>query len=219
MFFISLISILFSGIFFPQTIFNNDISPILFLINCFTGIIVILKNKKIIRFGGVLLIVIALHFILSHILRHHLDSFEVIRLAAFSIFYVIVTYDLIKQVLQAKIINKNVIFGLMCGYFCLGLIGSFMFITIEIYHPGSFHGIVNRGYVKETNSLIYFSYVTLLTVGFGDITPTTLLARKATLITGFMGQFYMVILTAIIVGKYISQIENENKQGEDKKKP
>ncbi|RXP44771.1 hypothetical protein EC396_16550 [Lutibacter sp. HS1-25] len=212
-FFISLLSILFSGIFFPENIFNIDVAPFLYLINAFSGILVVFKSKKNINFAKILLIVIFLHFIISFFLKQNSRYFEVFKLIAFSVFYVLITYDLIKQVLLAAIIDRNVIFGLMCGYFCIGLVCSFMFITIEIFYPGSFNGVVSDGgYIKEYSSLVYFSYITLLTIGFGDITPITLLAKKATLLTGFMGQFYMVILTAIIVGKYISQLDNERRE-------
>jgi len=52
---------------------------------------------------------------------------------------------------------------------------------------------------------MYFSYITLMTIGYGEITPLTPLAQKATILIGLAGQFYLVIITATIVGKYINQ--------------
>ena len=44
-----------------------------------------------------------------------------------------------------------------------------------------------------------------MTIGYGEITPVTLLAQKATILIGLLGQFYLVIITAIIVGKFLTQ--------------
>ena len=53
--------------------------------------------------------------------------------------------------------------------------------------------------------LMYFSYITLMTIGYGDILPVTPIAHKAAMFIGLIGQFYLVILTAIVVGKFINQ--------------
>ena len=61
----------------------------------------------------------------------------------------------------------------------------------------------SRDVAIELDSIMYYSYITLMTIGYGDIVPATPLAQKATILTGLMGQFYLVIVTAIVVGKYI----------------
>ena len=167
----------------------------------------IYKTKKLKRFFFLLLVIIVIVFYRSQILQKNTDSNDFIRLAAYFIFYVMVTSELIKQVWKSKIIKRNIIIGLMSGYICIGLIGFFIFLTIEISSPGSFYGIDLNMHesTSQVDSLLYFSYITLLTIGYGEITPVTLIAQKATILTGLAGQFYMVILTAIIVGKYISQ--------------
>ncbi len=55
---------------------------------------------------------------------------------------------------------------------------------------------------------MYFSYITLTTIGYGDILPITILARKASILIGLVGQMYLVVITAIVVGKYIKQSSN-----------
>ena len=52
---------------------------------------------------------------------------------------------------------------------------------------------------------MYYSYITLMTIGYGDILPITPIAQKAAIFIGLIGQFYLVVLTAIVVGKYINQ--------------
>mgnify|MGYP000869267220 FL=1 len=87
-----------------------------------------------------------------------------------------------------------------------------MFYTIELVNPNSFSGLVfNPNIEREiTEQLLYFSYVTLLTIGYGEILPISSLAQKAAILVALLGQFYLVILTAIVVGKYINQSFKNN---------
>ena len=117
------------------------------------------------------------------------------------LYYIVVTYELIKQVWHAKLVNKTVIFGLISGYLSLGFIGFFICTSIEFVHPGSFQGNISAE--SLTDSLMYYSYISMMTIGFGDITPSTLLAQKATILIGLLGQFYLVIITGVVVGKFI----------------
>ena len=115
------------------------------------------------------------------------------------LFYIFVTYEIIKNVWNAKLIGRDVI---------LGFIGYFIFLSVNLADPNSFVGLnlVEVGNDSYSEGLMYFSYITLLTIGYGDITPITPIAQKATIFVGLTGQFYLVILTAITVGKYLNQL-------------
>lgn len=207
LFFFSLISVLFGGIFFPLGWFEDYLVPILYIVNFLSGILMISKTKRLKRLFLFLVLILLYLFYRVQISKNGDDVYKFVRLATYYVFYFIVTIELIKQVWQAKIVTKNVIIGLMCGYICLGLLCFFVFLTIEMVTPGSFNGIDLKSIniTEQVDALLYFSYITLLTIGYGEITPVSLIAQKATIITGLMGQFYMVILTATIIGKYISQ--------------
>jgi voltage-gated potassium channel Kch len=73
--------------------------------------------------------------------------------------------------------------------------------------PGSLNGIEKEALVSE---YVYFSFITLLTIGYGEIVPVSDLAQKAAILVALIGQFYIVILTAIVVGKYINQYAQKN---------
>jgi hypothetical protein len=124
-----------------------------------------------------------------------------------------VTLEIIKQVANTSYVNKTVILGLISGYISLGLLAYFMFFTIEFIEPNSFSGLINNSNIEHdlTEQLIYFSYVTLLTIGYGEILPVSSLAQKAAILVALLGQFYLVILTAIVVGKYINQSSKKTK--------
>ena len=128
-------------------------------------------------------------------------------------FLIAVEYQIIWQIWHTKKVNKKVIFGMMSGYISLGFIGFFIFLSQEIFSPGSFSGLIisDSSSINLIDRLMYFSYITLMTIGYGEITPVTELAQKATILVGFSGQFYLVIITAIIVGKFINQTGDRKK--------
>ena len=138
------------------------------------------------------------------------DNF-ILRLSVYFIFYIIVTHQIILQIWKAKRVDNIVIIGLMCGYISLGFLAFFLFTTIELLEPNSFKGLViqTEGGTEGLDSIMYYAYITLMTIGYGDITPATPIAQKASIITGLAGQFYMVIVTAFIVGKYISHSKHK----------
>ncbi|MDW5290344.1 potassium channel family protein [Formosa sp. PL04] len=213
-FFATIIIILFSPIFLVNDEISDILNQLAIILNFLAGIVLLSKNKRLMKLFFILVGIIII-FIIRDFFHHRPEIFlEYVKLACYFTFYIIVSFELIKQVIKAKLINRNVIIGLMCGYICLGLVCFFAFFTIEFIHPGSFNGVdFNLDVSGKKDALLYFSYISLLTIGYGDITPATVVAQKATMLTGLAGQFYMVILTAIIVGKYISQTSKESKNG------
>lgn len=75
-----------------------------------------------------------------------------------------------------------------------------LFFLIELNFPDSF--ILPENW--EYYDFIYFSYVTLTTVGFGDITPVHPFAKSFTILISIAGQLYLTILIAIVIGKYLA---------------
>jgi hypothetical protein len=212
LFFISQIVILFGSLLIPSGVFESLVLSIFFLINIVAGIVLVSKSKSFLWFFIGLLCILLSNFIFK--LEEKQLLFRYIKLGGYFLFYGFVATQLIKQVWQAKIVDRNVIFGLISGYISLGLIGFFICIAIEISNPGSFDGLKVMASNTDalTEQLMYFSYITLLTIGYGDILPVTTLAQKATILIGLMGQMYLVVITAIVVGKYINQSTVTNKK-------
>jgi Ion channel len=206
-FFVTLLSILFGTLIVPVILFEEQISPLFFLANLTAGLIMIQKKKWLYRLGITLLIMGSLIFIADQSGIVDQESIGFMRMAIFFSYYVIVSYEIIFQVWYSKKITRNIIFGLISGYISLGLIGFFICITIEMMAPGSFQGgLINAANPELiSEQLMYYSYVTLLTIGYGDILPMTPIAQKAAVLIGLLGQFYLVIITSIVVGKYVSQ--------------
>ena len=204
LFFFSLICVLFGSLFFPVELYADRISPALFLLNFISGMLFFIYRKKQVLVVA-LIFIIALGILLFNSIGNTEDnSIRYLRLVLYFIFYCLVTLQIIGQVWNAETVNRSVIFGMMCGYMSLGLLGFFTFFTIELATPGSFNGVLmDLSIAAKIEELLYFSYITILTIGYGDISPATDMAQKATMLFGMMGQFYLVIVTAVVIEKYI----------------
>jgi len=102
------------------------------------------------------------------------------------------------------------IYGAFCGYFLIGLAFGHLYCAVDTLVPESFRGpdglpLQTRDEVHQRFLLTYFSLVTLTTVGYGDITPAQGAARGLAMVEAVIGQFYLVVLMAELIGIRISQ--------------
>lgn len=107
---------------------------------------------------------------------------------------------LVRQLLLIKEINLQFILGPLLGFLYLGIIGGVLFESIDLINSDSFRLI--EGY--SGYSFYYFSFISITTVGYGDITPLTAPAQSITLVMNIIGQFYLAIVIGVFVGKYIN---------------
>jgi voltage-gated potassium channel len=124
-------------------------------------------------------------------------------------FFAFALYGILRAIL-AKQASGDAIFGAVCGYLLLGIIWSLVCSAVETASPGSF-AIQASGGADVVPSrldrgvLSYYSFITLATVGYGDVTPTTPLARTLAWIEAITGQFYLAVLVAGLVGFKVTQ--------------
>lgn len=205
-FFSTQLAILFGSLVVPLDFYEKVLSPALFLFNLGAGLLFISQRRVLVRIFMVLFLIALFVFGWNFVGKPEaLGPLEYVRLSVYFLFYIAVTIEIIKQVWRAEKVSKNVIMGLMSGYIAIGLVGFFLFLTIEIVHPGSFGGLLfgEASVESKMDSLLYYSYITLLTIGYGEIFPATAVAQKAAILIGLAGQFYLVIITAVVVEKYI----------------
>lgn len=203
-FFFSLLLVLFGSLFFPFGIYSNFMEPIIFLLNVLAGVQLMANHRRLfIICQGIFFLVLATS-ILERIFPETLggDISSKIKLAIYFFFYSMVTVQLILQVWYAKEVNSRAMMALMGGYICLGLVGFFIFTTIEFFQPGSIGGVESSE--RLADDMMYFSYITLLTVGYGDFSPISPIAQRASIFLGLLGQFYLVIIMAVVLEKFTS---------------
>ena len=116
------------------------------------------------------------------------------------IYFILLTSELIQQIFKSKVITLNVVLGAFTGYIMIGIIGYFIFRIIFILEHESF-----AIPIESSKDLIYFSFITLTTIGYGDISPITDSARNFAILLGLVGQFYNTVIIAIIIGKFLQK--------------
>lgn len=206
------LAILFGSLLFPADLFEYKIQPVLFLMNIAAGIFLMSKKKKLLWFFTILFVVslIVFGFSMTSRSEENMDTI-IVRLAIYFLFYFVVTINIIKQVWHSKKVTKNVIIGLMSGYISLGFLAFCLFMSIELLNPGAFEGVLmeNEIFRFRADAIMYYSYITLLTIGYGEIVPIIPVAQKAAILIGLVGQFYLVIVTAVVIEKYIRHSKKE----------
>lgn len=197
--------LLFGSLLFPNQFFENVLHPLIYLCSMAAGILLISKQKKMIWLIVGLFLTGLIIFGFDIALKIPISKNALYRFLVYFIFYIVVAWNIVKQVWKAKTVNKNVIMGLISGYISLGFLAFFLFMTIELIYPGAFSGLnSDRAFFEsKSDSMLYFAYITLLTIGYGEIVPVIPIAQKAVILVGLTGQFYMVIITAVIIEKYI----------------
>ena len=121
--------------------------------------------------------------------------------AAFFLFAVI---QMLIFIYSHKEVTRDLIVGAAVVYLFMALMWTFIFVVVEILHPGSF-SIPEGQDIGATQSFLYYSFVTITTLGYGDITPVTRLARSLCVLEAVIGQLYLVVQVAWLVGVHVSQ--------------
>ncbi len=132
-----------------------------------------------------------------------LPFFRILSRVFLAIFFGVMLISLLSHIRRAKEVTADLIMGAASTYFLLGLLWGFIFFFIETFSPGSFR--LEGSSADIESQLIYYSFVTLATVGYGDITATGLIARSYSVLEAIIGQLYLTVLVAGLVGLHISQ--------------
>jgi hypothetical protein len=108
---------------------------------------------------------------------------------------------LVKSLFEQRDVDTNMIFAAVIVYLFAGVFFAFVFELLEVAQPGSFSGIPDGGHPREQgNALVYFSFVCLTTMGYGDIVPVSNLARPLSVLEGVFGALYLAVMIARLVG-------------------
>lgn len=121
--------------------------------------------------------------------------------AAFILFAII---QMLIFIYSHKEVTRDMIVGAAVVYLLMAIMWTFIFTVVETLHPGSFN-IPEGQDIEATQSFLYYSFVTLTTLGYGDITPVTKLARSLCVLEAVIGQLYLVVQVAWLVGLHVSQ--------------
>ena len=113
---------------------------------------------------------------------------------------------ILSYVLGSGRVTWDKIYGAICAYLLLGYAWTFAYSLVAEAQPDAFMSLTSampHDIVGRVMQLRYFSFVTLATVGYGDIVPHTAATRTLALLEAILGQFYLVALVGRLVGLHI----------------
>jgi len=112
-------------------------------------------------------------------------------------------------ILKAPRVTRDVIYAAISVYLFIGLLWSGVYMVLESLQPGSFS--FTKGQASAgSGDFNYYSFVTLTTLGYGDITPLTAKAKAFAMLEAVVGQLYLVVLVARLVGMHIAHSSKKN---------
>jgi hypothetical protein len=137
----------------------------------------------------------------SNHLRPDLIS-PAIFLTATVIFFIFIVMHLLRFIVLAPEVDVEVLCAGVAGFLMIGLLWMPVYLLIARFNPNAFAMPANSAF--DGFNAFYFSFMTLCTVGYGDVTPVTKLARMLAVIEAITGLFYMAVLVSRLVSMYSS---------------
>jgi hypothetical protein len=108
----------------------------------------------------------------------------------------------ISRVLHHRRVTYETVLGALCAYVLIGLLFAFVYIAVEEVRDTPF--FVQPG-PHDQGEFLYFSFVALTTLGFGDLSPSEGLPQALTVIEALIGSIFLVTLVARLVTLWVRQ--------------
>ena len=167
----------------------------------FAGLVALTFNRTSTIVG---IVIGAPHFI-SLLLASFFDlkTLGVIDMASALVFHAYLAGAVLTHAARGDHVTMDTIFGAVCAYLLIGLSWCYLYALVEMFNPGSFQGLDNLNVIN----MLYFSYTTLTTLGYGDITPVAGLAKSLAALEAVTGLMFVSVLVARLVAMYRPKAE------------
>lgn len=198
--FAALLCVFVVNIFFPDNVYGGVTQLIYLPFQIFAGVMVFKSKKSVLYMLALVIILLIACRVLKIFFADNLAS-------EMALFYIVffggVFCEVLKQIFNDDLTALQILLAGVSGLLLIGYWSSYIFLAINFYQPGSF---ANLGAADmEVNNIFYFSFITILTVGYGHIIPTSWIAQNATVLVSLLAYIYSWVVIATIVGKATSE--------------
>jgi hypothetical protein len=118
--------------------------------------------------------------------------------------YLFILNLMLKQIFRAKQITLDTIGMALCAYVLIGSLWILFYTPVLALDPNAFSQPIGSDESATMHNLMYFSYVTLTTLGYGDISPVSRIARALAILEAVTGTLFIAVLISRLVGSYAS---------------
>lgn len=192
----SLLFLLIGNVFFSQS--AQRLATLLLLTqNVLFGLFIIKRKSRFIKLLFYVFLSLAIAYLLGVVFGnvHQIDRAGQIL---FIIYFMAISTVAFHDLYHEKNFSMETVYAVFSGFILLSFAFGFILLFLNNIIPNSLQGIENEALISEYH---YFSFITLMTIGYGDITPHTEVAKKIVVFASLLGHFYTVFITAIIIGK------------------
>jgi hypothetical protein len=121
-----------------------------------------------------------------------------------ALFFAYAAINILRIIARSEKVTRETIFAAIVAYLLIALMWAFLYMILELVSPGSF-SFPDWGSRREAMRYQYLCFVSITTLGYGDITPVTDKASALVTMEAVVGQIYMVVLVAWLVGMHVSR--------------
>lgn len=170
-----------------------------------------IKHSKALLFTTIIFALLAFFGNWVTILTEYNKVYVVIDYIVSIAFLSLITFIVIKYVIEEQKITVNTLLGAVCGYLLIGLTWSFIHLLIFILDPAAYSMSAEDLKSSEVRSMnfIYYSFVTISTLGYGDIAPVSSIAKTFSWLEAVTGQIYLTVWIAQLVGLHIANKQRQ----------
>ncbi len=210
-YFILTLALLLSAIVYPvaSEIFGSGLLRITNTALLIASVYAVVNHAWLFR----LLLILVVPILISNWFIDPFDDHEILDLIttlSTDAFLFSVLIAVFADVIRSRRVTADTIFGAVAVYLLFGVVVAMLFQFLNNIDPGSViasvgeaTNIVER--YDQFGEILYFSFVTLTSVGYGDLTPIAAPARSLAMFEGIVGQLYLAILIARLVGIHVAQ--------------
>lgn len=204
--FITLLMVLFNKIFFFNgNAYSQWIWPANMTLLGLTSVGVFHENRTWVRNLKFLFFipVIMVPFLSNGIFSDDRWSFAALLL--YFIYYSLIFSEIFRQMFNRTAIRSNAIYAALSGFLLLILLAAFSFMLMDLSDHKAFGNIEGHSIPERYHQFIYFSTITLSTIGYGDILALSDQSRLLSGFWGVMSQFYMIAVVGVLISRYSNQ--------------
>ncbi len=199
----SLLLFLFAGPMIQVQYYRELFYDIVLVLIAISGFVLIPKKRR----GKIFLVLFTLNLITSLFdLANIVEPVYGISNLIWSIFFFKVLYEIFLLSLDKNYTSANALLNSVSGYIVLGIIGATFFEYTQ-----------NLGFEPfettfEFYELLYFSFVTMTTLGYGDLLPVSVEGRTIAILLTICGQLYIAVVIAINLAKYLAVVDSDEQK-------
>jgi hypothetical protein len=197
--FFSLVGWMLFSPFLAETLFNQILEGLFNLATLVAAVVAVSRSRR--AFAVSLMSAVLLSVLWYLALRTPGLGDNALAWGGTTVFYIFVLVHLMRYVLRAEVVSSDKLFGAASVYLMLAITWAGMYGMLQYFYSQPF-AYLNQPGILDRSELVYFSFTTLTTAGFGDITPVLKQARVLAILEACTGVLYTAILIARLASEY-----------------